>query len=503
MEVKFAPDFSEFESKYNDGIAQILYTELVADLETPVSAMLKLAQGESNSFLLESVEKQEARGRYSIIGMRPDVVWRTFGNKAEIQHTQAGDGFQPCGEPALESLRRLLQDSRIDLPDVLPPMAAGVFGYMAYDMVRTVENIGAPKPDVLGVPDGIFLRPTIVTIFDLVKDVLVGVTPVRPSEGISAKDAYEQAQERLKQVIEAFNAPLPHAAETKSLAPMPKPSSNIGRDEYCAIVERGKEYIFAGDVFQVVLSQRFQAPFSLPPFSLYRSLRRINPSPFLYFLNFEGFAIVGSSPEILVRLRNNKVTIRPVAGTRRRGNTAIEDEKIGEELLGDIKERAEHLMLLDLGRNDVGRVSKLRSVEVTEQFALQLTSHLIHIFSNVEGELAPDQDAMSALMAGFPAGTVSGAPKIRAMQIIDELERDKRSTYAGCVGYFSAAGDMDSCIALRTAVVKDGMMYVQAGAGIVADSSPEKEYTESVNKAEGLFRAAEEAVRFAEGSQKT
>lgn len=497
MKVRFIPDFSEFEKKYNAGIAQALYTELVADLETPVSAMLKLAHGEPNSFLLESVERENMRGRYSIVGMRPDIIWRAFGNKAEIRHTQTGKGFQPCEEPALESLRKILRDSRIDLPDELPPMAVGVFGYMAYDMVRTIENIGAPNPDVIGVPDGIFLRPTVVVIFDLVKDVLIMVTPVRPDENVSSKEAYDQACQRLGQAIESFNAPLPHITETKTPTPIPKPSSNVERDEYYAIIERAKEYIFAGDIFQVVLSQRFQVPFSLPPFALYRSLRRINPSPFLYFLNFDDFAVVGSSPEILVRLRGNKVTIRPVAGTRRRGNSAIEDEKIGQELLRDKKERAEHLMLLDLGRNDVGRVSKLRSVEVTEQFALQFTSHLIHIFSNVEGELASDQDAMSALMAGFPAGTVSGAPKIRAMEIIDELERDKRGVYSGCVGYFSAAGDMDSCIALRTAIVKDGMMYVQAGAGIVADSSPQSEYTESVNKAAGLFRAAEEAVRFA------
>ena len=502
MEARFVPDFPKFEEKYNAGIAQTLHTELVADLETPVSAMLKLVHGEPNSFLLESVEREGMRGRYSIVGMRPDIIWRAFGNKAEIQHTQTGEDFQPCKEPALESLRGLLRDSRVDLPDELPPMAAGVFGYMAYDMVRTVENIGAPNPDVLCVPDGIFLRPTVVTVFDLVKDVLIMVTPVRPDESIPAKDAYNQARQRLRQAIESFGAPLPHVAEAKTPEPIPKPSSNIERGEYYAMIERAKEYIFAGDIFQVVLSQRFQVPFSLPPFALYRALRRINPSPFLYFLNFDDFAVVGSSPEILVRLRGNKVTIRPVAGTRRRGGSAIEDKKIGQELLRDEKERAEHLMLLDLGRNDVGRVSKLRSVEVTEQFALQFTSHLIHIFSNVEGELASDQDAMSALMAGFPAGTVSGAPKIRAMEIIDELERDKRGIYAGCVGYFSAAGDMDSCIALRTSVIKDGVMYVQAGAGVVADSSPEGEYTESVNKAEGLFRAAEEAVRFAGGSQR-
>ncbi len=263
------------------------------------------------------------------------------------------------------------------------------------------------------------------------------------------------------------------------------------------MVERAKEYIAAGDIFQVVLSQRFETPFTLPPFALYRALRRINPSPFLYFLNFENFSIVGSSPEVLVRVRDNRVTIRPIAGTRHRGNNRAEDAEIAAELLADPKERAEHLMLLDLGRNDVGRVSKIGTVEATERFALQYTSHLIHIVSNVEGELDPAYDAISALVAGFPAGTVSGAPKVRAMQIIDELELEKRGPYAGCVGYFSAAGEMDTCIVLRTAIVKDGKMYVQAGGGVVADSSAQGEYQESVNKAKALFRAAEEAVRYA------
>ena len=505
MKAKLLPEFPAFAEKYDSGIAQTVHAELVADMDTPVSAMLKLARGQANSFLLESVERQDVRGRYSIVGLQPDIIWRAQGEHAEMCHTETGEGFRPCAQKALPSFRALLEESRIDLPASLPPMAAGVFGYMAYDMVRSMENIGAPKPDVLGVPDGIFLRPTIVTIFDSLKDVLTLVTPVRPKPGTNAKTAYARARERLEGTIAAFNAPLPYdngndaGGGRGGAAPLDAPRSNVNRAEFHAMVERAKEYIFAGDIFQVVLSQRFQTPFALPPFALYRALRRINPSPFLYFLDFGDFAIVGSSPEILVRLRGDKVTIRPVAGTRRRGANASEDEAISEELLGNEKERAEHLMLLDLGRNDVGRVAKPRSVRVTEQFALQMTSHLIHIVSNVEGVLAPEHDSMAALMAGFPAGTVSGAPKIRAMQIIDELEKDKRGVYAGCVGYFSAAGDMDSCIALRTAVVKDGIMHVQAGGGIVADSSPQGEYQESVNKAEGLFRAAEEAVRFAAG----
>lgn len=497
METTLVPDFSEFAKKYSSGTAQVVYTELIADLDTPVSAMVKLSQGVANSFLLESVEKKDTRARYSIVGLSPDIIWRCRGKHAEILNTADGKGFRPCKHKALTSFRMLLDESRIELPEELPPMAAGVFGYFAYDMVREVENIGTAMPDALGIPDGIFLRPTIVTIFDLVKDALLVVTPVRPRKDMDAKAAYAQARARLNRATAAFQKPLPPLPDPETLPPLLKPHANMKQEAFFAMVERAKEYIFAGDIFQVVLSQRFSTPFSLPPFAFYRALRRVNPSPFLYFLDFGEFTVVGSSPEILVRLRNGQVTIRPIAGTRRRGKDAKDDERIGAELLRDEKERAEHLMLLDLGRNDVGRVAKPRSVEVTEQFSLQLTSHLIHIASNVEGELAQNQDAMSALMAGFPAGTVSGAPKIRAMEIIDELEPEKRGIYAGCVGYFSAGGDMDSCIALRTAVMKDGMMYVQAGGGIVADSSPEGEYLESVGKAEGLFRAAEEAVRFA------
>ena len=498
MPARPLPEFDGFAETYDAGHPQVVYVERVADLDTPVSAMLKLARGQANSFLLESVEQEDVRGRYSIVGLQPDVIWRAHGQEAQVNRLDESGGFRPCPQPALDSLRALLDESRMELPPHLPPMAAGIFGYLSYDMARYAENINAVKPDPLGVPDGIFLRPTIVTIFDSLKNVLMLVTPARPRPGVSAAQSYAEARERLENALAAFDSPLPKSAaasrkDEDSAAVLPTPRSNIERQEFHAMVERAREYIFAGDIFQAVLSQRFETPFSLPPFALYRALRRVNPSPFLYFLDFGDFAVVGSSPEILVRLRGETVTIRPIAGTRRRGASPLEDEAIGAELLRDEKERAEHLMLLDLGRNDVGRVAKPRSVRVSEQFALQRTSHLIHIVSNVEGDLAAGEDAMSALMAGFPAGTVSGAPKIRAMQIIDELEKDKRGVYAGCIGYFSAAGDMDSCIALRTAVVKDGVMYVQAGGGIVADSSPEAEYQESVNKATALFRAVGEA----------
>jgi anthranilate synthase component 1 len=493
------PGYSDFERIHDAGAPQVVWTRLVADLETPVSAMLKIAEGRPNSFLLESVEGGDTRGRYSIIGLKPDIIWRAQGDKAEINRRARFDtqAFEPCPEGTLASLRALLDESRIELPEGLPPMAAGVFGYMGYDMVRLMERLPDTPPDALGLPDGLFLRPTIIAVFDSVKDEVTLVTPVRPEPGVSARAAYARAGERLTDIVADFDRSLPHSGQDGDVADMPEPQSNTPKETYFAMVRKAREYIAAGDIFQVVLSQRFEAPFTLPPFSLYRALRRINPSPYLYFLNYENFAIVGSSPEILVRVRNNRVTIRPIAGTRHRGRNPSEDAAIGQELLADPKERAEHLMLLDLGRNDVGRVSKIGSVEVTERFALQLTSHLIHIVSNVEGDLDPHYDAISALIAGFPAGTVSGAPKVRAMEIIDELELQKRGAYAGCVGYFSAGGDMDTCIVLRTAIVKDGRMYVQAGGGVVADSSPEGEYQETVNKAKALFRAAEEAVRYA------
>jgi anthranilate synthase component I len=304
-------------------------------------------------------------------------------------------------------------------------------------------------------------------------------------------------------VVESLDRPLDKSIADSDPGALDVPaSSNTTPDEYRAMVLRAKEYIAAGDIFQVVLSQRFEAPFPLPPFALYRALRRTNPSPYLYFLNFGGFALAGSSPEILVKVSDRVVTVRPIAGTRPRGNTPHEDRALEHELLADPKERAEHLMLLDLGRNDVGRVAAIGSVRVTDQFFVERYSHVMHIVSNVEGEMIPNRDALDALAAGFPAGTVSGAPKIRAMEIIDELEKEKRGLYAGAVGYFSAAGDMDTCIVLRTALVKDGKMYVQAGAGIVADSEPASEQQECVNKAKALFRAAEEARRFASAAER-
>ena len=496
----FTPDFAAFEAAYDQGQAQVVWSTLVADLETPVSAMLKLADGRPNTFLLESVEGGAVRGRYSIIGMKPDLIWRCRGNQAEINRNARfdPDGFEPDPLPTLESLRQLIADSAIDIPDALPPMAAGLVGYMGYDMVRLMERLPEDTNDALGIPDGLFVRPTVMAIFDSVRDLVTAVTPVRPEPGRNARAAYAMATERLADVIADFERSLPYGrGRSDDLGEMPEPSSNTTPAEYHAMVEQAKRYIRAGDVFQVVPSQRFEIPFKLPAFSLYRALRRTNPSPFMYYLSFPGFSIVGSSPEILVRLRDDVVTIRPIAGTRPRGADPAEDAALAEDLLSDPKELAEHLMLLDLGRNDVGRVAKIGSVHVTERNIIEKYSHVMHIVSNVEGTLDPKFDAVDALIGGFPAGTVSGAPKVRAMEIIEELEKDKRGIYAGAIGYISANGSMDTCIVLRTALVKDGKMYVQAGGGVVADSDPEAEYQETVNKARALVRAAEEAVRFA------
>jgi anthranilate synthase component 1 len=497
MQVDPSPD--AFAAAYGRGEPQLVWTTLVADLETPVSAFLKIAGARPMSFLLESVEGGATRGRYSIVGLDPDLIWRANGERAELNRTARTDpdAFSPCPQPPLQALRALLAESRIAVPAELPPMAAGVFGYLSYDMVRLMEELPASHPDPIGIPDAIMIRPTIVVVFDTVKDTMTVVTPVRPQADVSAKVALARATERLVEIVDSLDSLLLKSVDTHA-GPIAVPTlSNTTAGEYERMVLRAKEYIAAGDIFQVVLAQRFEAPFTLPAFSLYRALRRVNPAPFLFYLDYGGFSVVGSSPEILVRARGGTVTIRPIAGTRPRGATPHEDKALEDELLADPKERAEHLMLLDLGRNDVGRVAEIGTVTVTDQFFVERYSQVMHIVSNVEGKLDAKYDAIDALAGGFPAGTVSGAPKVRAMQIIDELEQDKRGLYAGCVGYFSADGDMDTCIVLRTALVKDGKMYVQAGAGIVADSNPASEQQECVNKAKALFRAAEEAQRFA------
>ena len=495
------PDTDAFAEAYARGENQVVWTDLVADMDTAVSLMLKLTGAEAHSFMLESVTGGEIRGRYSMIGGRPDLIWRARGEKAEINRAAQHDpkAWQAESPRSLDSLRALIDECRMEIPEELPPMAAGLWGYLGYDTIRWVEKLPAENPDTLDLPDAVLMRPSIIAIVDNVRDMVSLCAPVWHDPAIAAEDAYRSAGNRLEDALMALDrapaltpvTPAPTGA-VRAVAPV----SNTTKPEYLAMVERAKEYIRAGDIFQVVPSQRWSMDLEVSAFALYRALRRLNPSPYMFYFDFDGFQVVGASPEILVRVKDDTVTIRPIAGTRRRGATPTEDQALKEELLADPKELAEHLMLLDLGRNDVGRVAKIGTVDPNEQFGVEFYSHVMHIVSNVDGKLKDDEDAVSALLAGLPAGTVSGAPKIRAMEIIDELEKEKRGVYAGGVGYFSAGGDMDTCIALRTGVVKGGKLYVQAGGGVVYDSDAEAEFQETVDKSKALVTAAAIARSF-------
>jgi len=494
------PDRKAFTHHFERGLSQLVWASIPADLDTPVGAMLRLMEKDNPCFLLESVEKGEVRGRYSVIGLRPDLIWRCKDGKSQIcyHETFEAEHCEPCTLPPLESLRKLYEESKLDIPDALPPMAAGLVGFMGYDMVSHMEELPPAKPDVIGIPDGCFIRPKLMVIFDSVTDRMFIVTSIwADRQRTDASAAYEAACSRIHYVIDKLKEPVPHGSnEDCKPVSLSDFTSNTDRAYYDQMIDKAKEYLYAGDIFQVVLSQRFSAPFLLPSFSLYRALRQLNPSPFLFYLNFGDHCLVGSSPEILVRLQGNEVTIRPIAGTRKRGANREEDQRLAADLLADPKEISEHLMLLDLGRNDVGRIAKVGSVHTTQKMTIENYSHVMHIVSNVVGEIDPRYDALSALIAGFPAGTVSGAPKIRAMEIINELETERRGFYAGCIGYFSSAGNMDTAITLRTGLIKDGKLYVQAGGGIVAESNAEDEYQESLNKARAVMRAAEEAIKF-------
>jgi len=497
--VDLTPSFDDFARAYEAGQNQVVHTRLAADLDTPVSLMLKLTGAARDAFMLESVTGGEVRGRYSIIGMKPDLIWQCHGHTSRINRAARfdSDAYEDQDGDPLSNLRALIAESRIDLPEDLPAASAGLFGYLGYDMIRLVEHLPDVPPDTLGLPDAVMQRPSVVAVLDGVKGEVIVVAPAWVSSGQSARAAYAQAAERVMDAVRDLERALPQASRNLGEAHEDAaPVSNFTRDGYKAAVEKAKAYIRAGDIFQVVPSQRWSQPFGQQPFALYRSLRRTNPSPFMFYFNFGNFQVVGASPEILVRVFGNEVTIRPIAGTRPRGATPEEDRALEADLLGDQKELAEHLMLLDLGRNDAGRVSRIGTVRPTEEFIIERYSHVMHIVSNVVGELAEDQDALSALLAGLPAGTVSGAPKVRAMEIIDELEPEKRGVYGGGVGYFSAGGDMDVCIALRTAVVKDETLYIQAGGGVVHDSDPEAEYMETVHKSNAIRRAAADAARF-------
>ncbi|PIE14884.1 MAG: anthranilate synthase component I [Rhodobacterales bacterium] len=498
------PGFDDFARLYQAGENQLIYTRLAADLDTPVSLMLKLSDARKDSFMLESVTGGEVRGRYSIIGTKPDLIWKCHGQNSQINRDARIDpeAFEAQSGDPLDNLRQLIEESRIEMPDDLPPAAAGLFGYLGYDMIRLVEHLPNVNPDPLGLPDAVLLRPSVVVVLDGVKGEVIVVAPAWANSGLSAKAAYAQAAERVMDAVRDLERQPPNAArnldgmDPNTAPPAPELHSNFSHQGYKNAVNRAKDYIRAGDIFQVVPSQRWSQPFPHPPFSLYRSLRRTNPSPFMFYFNFGGFQVIGASPEILVRVFGREITIRPIAGTRPRGATPEQDRALEADLMSDEKELAEHLMLLDLGRNDVGRVAKIGTVRPTEQFVVEHYSHVMHIVSNVVGELAEDQDALSAFFAGMPAGTVSGAPKVRAMQIIDELEPEKRGIYGGGVGYFAANGDMDMCIALRTAVLKGETLYIQAGGGVVHDSNPEAEYQETVNKSKAIRKAARDAGLF-------
>jgi anthranilate synthase component I len=497
------PSFDDFKAGFNAGKSQVVYSRLAADLDTPVSLMLKLADAAKDAFMLESVTGGEVRGRYSIIGLKPDLIWQCHGTSARINRQARfdPDAFEHESSDPLTSLRALIAESRIDLPADLPAASAGLFGYLGYDMIRLVEHLPDVNPDPLGLPDAVLLRPSVVAVLDGVQGDVIVVSPAWAGSGLSARAAYAQAAERVMDAVRDMErAPRDASSTLGDAVQLPELTSNFTHEGYKAAVETAKDYIRAGDIFQCVPSQRWTQDFPLPPFALYRSLRRTNPSPFMFYFNFGGFQVVGASPEILVRVFDKEVTIRPIAGTRPRGATPAEDKALEQDLLADPKELAEHLMLLDLGRNDTGKVSKIGTVEPTEQFIIERYSHVMHIVSNVTGELSEQHDALSALLSGLPAGTVSGAPKVRAMEIIDELEPEKRGVYGGGLGYFSANGDMDMCIALRTAVVKDEKLYIQAGGGVVYDSDPEAEFQETVNKSKAIRAAAQNAGRFARGN---
>lgn len=484
-----------------EGRSALIWRRQIADTDTPISAALKLFEPDRGDFLLESVEGGAVRGRYSLIGLAPDLVFRAVGDTAEINRNWQTDrdAFVPTDHGALAALRALVEECKADMDPALPSALACLVGYFGYETIGLVEKLPRPAANPIDVPDMLFVRPTVILIFDRLADALFLVAPVWKGSFTDPDKAIAAAHDRIDAAAARLAGPIPDAAPSIELPDVVvTPILPDGR--YGEMVNAAKDYIVAGDIFQVVLAQRFTSPFTLPPIALYRALRRINPSPFLYYLDLPGFALIGSSPEILVRARDGEVTIRPIAGTRPRGKTATEDAANRDSLLADPKERAEHLMLLDLGRNDVGRVASAGTVTVTDSYGVEFYSHVMHVVSNVVGQLAPGKDALDALFAGFPAGTVSGAPKVRACEVIAELEPETRGAYAGGVGYFSPDGNMDSCIVLRTAVLKDGVMHVQAGAGIVADSDPDYEQRECEAKSGALLAAAREAVALARDS---
>ena len=486
----------EFIENYNNGKNQIIEKELIADVETPLSSFLKISKNEKYSFLLESVAGGDQRGRFSLLGCHPDLLWEVKNKKAKIKTINNSNSNIILPLHPIKSLKKLLKISLIKRKKNEVPFPVLV-GYLGYPMIQLMENIELKNKDDINIPDALMIRPKLVAVFDNIKDTITIMTSVYPDKNIMAEKAFQKAQNIIKKTIKKMGKNIQkEIVNHKNKKNRINFKSNFSKKEYFNIIKKAKTFIEKGDIFQVVPSQRFVSDYNLSSSSLYRSLRRLNPSPFLVNLNFNKFGLVASSPEILVRLRDKKITIRPIAGTRKRGKNTNEDITLSKDLLSDPKEIAEHLMLLDLGRNDVGKVSEIGSIKITEKMIIEYYSHVMHIVSNVEGKINSKYDAIDALISGFPAGTVSGAPKIRAMEIIEELENSSRSFYGGAMGYFDSNGDMDTCISLRTGLVKDNKLFIQAGGGIVYDSDPEKEFEETINKANALILAAKDSYKY-------
>ncbi len=482
------PSIDEFKQKAKEFNIIPVYREILADLDTPVSAYRKINQS-TYGFLLESVEGGEQLARYSFLGTNPSIIFKSKGTQVEI--TKDGETLlQKESSNPLDELKTLLSQYNVYRDPQLPRFFGGAVGYISYDMVRFMEKLPDNNPDDLNLPDMYFMVTDTILIFDHVRHKIKIISNAHVENG-DAEKAYQTALAKIDLLVKSLNSPAPPLPETLKSTVKHQLTSNFQKEEFKKAVSDSKEFIKAGDIFQVVLSQRFETDITASPFDIYRALRSINPSPYMYYLQFNDAILAGSSPEILVRAEDGKLQLRPIAGTRPRGRSPEEDEALIKDLLADPKERAEHLMLVDLGRNDLGRISEYGTVNVTDFMMIEKYSHVLHIVSNVEGTLAKGKDAFDVLKGTFPAGTVSGAPKIRAMEIIDELEPTRRGPYAGTVGYFSFSGNLDACITLRTIVIKGNKAYIQAGGGIVADSIPENEYQETVNKSKAMLKAIE------------
>ena len=492
----FKPDLKLFKEKYDSGVKQVLFTSFAADVHTPISSLLKLEK-EKYLFLFESVERGSQKGRYSVIGLKPDLIWECKDGISKIKNSNEDIIKKKINSDPLDNLRKIIEENKLKIPHNLPSIACGLFGYLGYEMIKYFENVKMIKKDMLDLPESIFIRPSLTLVFDNVNDKLYISKIISPNQK-KALETFKLAESEIANLIQKITRPLKKSnLNLHNLSSQVDIFKNVKSNttylEFKKMIEKAKKYIFEGEIFQVVLSRLFKTKIKSSPVSIYRALRHLNPSPYLFFMNFKDFVIVGSSPEILIKLEDDKVTIRPIAGTRKRGKTKQQDKKLERDLLSDPKEISEHLMLLDLGRNDISRVTEPGTVKVTSKMYIEYFSHVMHIVSNIEGKINKTKNSTDVLFSGFPAGTVTGAPKIRAIEIIEELEKNRRNIYAGSVGYISNNGNINTCIALRTALIKKKQIYVQAGAGIVADSKPLNEYKETENKALAILTACKYA----------